>query len=173
MTTPRPDLFEDSPHAAAAVAVQAPAPAAPRRYGPDLGSAALGPRQLTVALRLLECSLRNQGYHLTDAYAEIRQISEKAEKAREASEGLKGLADRVWSAVYFAATMNRARLRRELLQEQHLNQILAAAAIDCVNVLFDNLADTRRRLCALEAAVGLPVGAAPVAEPPARKPAAT
>ncbi len=159
----------DSPSSAVAAPVRATprGPEAPlRKYGPDLDHPwILPPRAMTIALRYIEMATRRHGYSIVDQAAAIRRAEEQARRAVEETRSLQGLARRVWDAVRFSTLMSRAQLRRELLEEQRLNQVLAAVAIDSVNVLYDNLADTRRRLCAIEAAAGLPVGAAPVVKP--------
>lgn len=119
-------------------------------------------RKLTIVMQLLEQYTRRNHGHICDQERHLRDLEKETREVREAERTLAGRWDRVWDDVRFAFIFSRVSLRRELRKEQDLTRLLARIALNSVNILFDNLGDTRRRLCALEAAAGLPVGARPI-----------
>jgi len=65
----------------------------------------------------------------------------------------------------FALELDKAE-KLDVRAEARFRALIDQVALDCIGTIFQNLHDIRRRLCALEAAVGLPLGAPPVELPP-------
>ncbi len=126
------------------------------------------PRQTAALIELIGRQTLTDRETLTEHAQMLHRMEEEARDSRVEARGLKAEWARVWDRVSFAFLFERVRLRKELRQAEALNRLLARIALDCLDVVFENVTDERRRLCALEERLGLPVGPRPQAKESAR-----
>lgn len=89
-------------------------------------------------------------------FPNLRQDLETAWRTADRAHELGGFASR------FVQELGRGKAEQiELQREAKFRHTIDGAILGCIQVLLDNLRDVRTRLIAIEAAAGLPVGAAP------------
>ncbi len=84
----------------------------------------------------------------------LREDLERVWRTADRADQVGGFASR------FALELQRGKAEQiDAEREARLRRVIDQAILGCLEVIFENLGDVRRRLCALEAAAGLPVGA--------------